>query len=180
MLEHTREKPGLDLLLAQPQLRWHSANPFSLSECPRSLRPLLCQQQSLTRAVRSALGGQLRVRLLQQGWHMLAGQIVQQPGRHYMLARRLCMLHGQALALDALSLLPAQALRGSLKPLRQLGHKALGDALFSGMVSTQRSQIEVAHDTQHWWRRSQLHIHGNSIFLVERFPTAFWHQQAQA
>lgn len=178
----TKQLP--DLLRLQPRLAWHRASPAVLGDCPQPLRALLCETGSLTRALRSVLAGELDIRLQQQSWHYLAGRSIQSPRLQYLLARRMGMQHRDQRVMDALSLLPASLLSGHGRGLRRLGNRALGDTLFSGLSRTRRSRIDVACDPQHWWRRSQLHTNGDAIFLIERFPLAFWHrfagQQARA
>lgn len=167
-----------DLLQRQPRLAWRRAGPAVLADCPQPLRALLSETGSLTRALREVLAGDLDIRLQQQSWHYLAGRTIQSPGRQYLLARRMGMHHQDERVMDALSLLPASLLSGHGRSLRRLGNRALGDALFSGLSRTRRGRIDVAWDPQHWWRRSQLHTHGEAIFLIERFPLAFWRRFA--
>lgn len=178
-----------------PSFRWPVAHEPRWSTAshrlaPPALRPWLGLRGSLTAALKQLSRGRFHVDVLRQYW----GRPL--PGESRALGidpRALCLIREVVLFgnhqpwVFARSILPESALRGSLRRLRGLDNRPLGEILFAD-ARIQRSAIEAAHITPQrstlptlraltaeplWGRRSVFALDRRRLLVAELFLPAF-------
>lgn len=75
--------------------------------------------------------------------------------------------HGK-LAVAARAIIPKKSLAGKGKQLRNIGHRSLGDVLFSD-TNLKRNPFEVSKSISGWARRSLFYFHGQPVLVHENF-----------
>lgn len=157
---------------------------------PPTLRPWLGLRGSLTAALKQLSNGHFRVDVLRQYWgHPLHSEsrALDIDPRALCLIREVILLgHGEPWVF-ARSILPERALYGSLRRLRRLDNRPLGEILFAH-TRIQRGPIEAAHisplhshlptlctlGTQPLWgRRSVFALDRRRLLVAELFLPGF-------
>lgn len=169
--------------------RWWPRRLGPLLGVPGALRPWLDEPGSLTRRLRQAAPGRLEVDVVYEGW----GRPWRDEARRLGIDRRrrvwvrevVLGCRGEAW-IRARTVIPASALRGPLRRLRQLGSRPLGSVLF-GHYPLVRGPIQVAWlrpgDALHaaaglgsdqglWARRSVFRIRRRRMLVSEVFLPA--------
>jgi chorismate--pyruvate lyase len=159
---------------------------------PPGLRRWLDEPGSLTRRLRRHCGDQFCVRVLHTGWGRPWPDEARRLGIPFgerVWVREVILGERDRPWLHARSIIPAAALRGPLRRLRDLGSRPLGSVLF-GRYPVRRGAIEVARldrrDGLHrltaarvavtggtlWARRSVFAIAGRGLLVTEVFLPA--------
>ena len=172
--------------LAEPH--WRPATRCQRLE-PPALKPWLLDQGSLTARLLHASAGDLRVRLLSQGFarprrsECLA---LEMPRGRYALVREVILLGQGQNWVFARSVLPLASLTGRLRQLRRLRERPLGGFLFA-QPDLQRGLMELSEiGPEHhylppglrvryrlWGRRSVFRLEAKPLLVSETFLPDF-------
>ncbi|MEK6789060.1 MAG: chorismate lyase [Pseudomonadota bacterium] len=162
----------------RPPACWHPAATHWRLTPPAAWRSWLNEPGSLTaRLQRKALGG-LRVRVLHEGWavpHLEERRQLGLKAGQYAWVREVQLLNGDAVWVQARSILPRSSLTGMGRRLTRLGNQSLGSVLFRNPALV-RGDIACARVTLAngicWARRSRLTLHGHPVLVAEAFMPA--------
>jgi chorismate lyase len=192
---HHRETPAVARVL-----RWSNAHRYLTSEIPRSLRPWLLAEGSLTQLLIAASAGDFRVERVLQEWQrptLSEARLLQIDSSQYALIREVILWGCGQPWVYARSVIPAHSLRGDLRRLRKLRNSSLGALLFR-YPQLQRTPFELAlisasalpavlqSDTTAlrsnatlWARRSRFAIDDRALIVGEIFLEGFLRNVAQ-
>ena len=172
--------------LAEP--RWRPA-PRCQRLKPAALKPWLLDQSSLTAKLLHASAGDLRVRLLAQGFarprrseQLALGMVA---GRHALVREVVLLGRGQNWVF-ARSVVPVASLSGRLRQLRRLRERPLGEFLFA-QPDLQRGVMELSDigpehrylplelqvKSRLWGRRSVFWLEAKPLLVSETFLPDF-------
>lgn len=152
--------------------------PYSrqLPRPPRAWSHWLRDPGSLTRRLLQLSDGDFSVRVLEQGWRSCQSRALVScfPSsvlRQRMWSRKVVLLGRGEPWVTAHTLLPARSLRGSLRRMRFLQERPLGEFLFRH-PGLRRLPPEVAPAGDHWGRRSIFSLQGKPLLVAEFFLPA--------
>ncbi len=160
-----------------------------LHDLPADLAAWLFDAGSLTRRLRRACGGQLRVQVLAQGWARASrdeARILHLRLGAWAWTREVRLLCCDQPWVFARTLIPARTLRGRGLRLTRLGTRPLGEVLFTDpgvrRGPVQAARIVADHCVHRrawagfsappptlWGRRSVFHIDGRPLLVCEFF-----------
>ncbi|MBA4151008.1 MAG: chorismate lyase [Acinetobacter sp.] len=133
---------------------------------------------SLTAALSQLAKGDLKVKVIFEGWHKPTLAERQQLGLPHdrLVWIREVELIGQGQPwVHARSLLPARSLNAAGQRLTRLGNRSLGSVLFKHPALKRRGVefSQLNHPAgKIWARRSRLEVHGHAVFVAEAFLPA--------
>ena len=158
---------------------------------PKSLEAWLCDQDSLTRRLITASGGDFRVQVIRQGFvrpSRSEQNALALPGRQVAMIREVLLLGRGQPWVYARSVVPLTTLCGRHRFLRHLGSKPLGALLFKD-PSMRRGPIELigvttaefgipvltggGKEDAAWGRRSMFYLEGKPLLVAEFFLPLF-------
>lgn len=155
---------------------------------PAALRPWLYLETSLTAKIRAACAGSVGVEVLGEDWKVPALDEVQllAGGLQQRAWVREVALHCDGRAwVQARTVIPCASLTGSLRQLRRLGGRPLGEVVFSARRLERRClQVGRVEDPgtgrMLWGRRSLLAVDGKPLLIAEMFLPALDYGRAYA
>lgn len=164
------------------RILWQTRARLAPARVPPRLRPWLFDEDSLTRRLLAASGGDFRVELLYQAWgrpEADEARLLGMPAGRVARLREV-LLHGRGAPwVYARSVLPEASLRGPNRFLRGLDNRPLGALLFQS-PDTRRTRVEYAQlpgeqvpgaiaGQRVWGRRSVFLFHGQPLLVGEYF-----------
>jgi len=139
---------------------------------------------SLTQRLRKLSGGDFRVQVIEEGWHMpKIGERALFTGntaRQLMWSRSVLLLGMGEPWVAAHSLIPVSSLRGSLRQMIKLRDRPLGGFLFKH-PGLRRLNPQITRLADHWGRRSVFILDGRPLLVAEFFLPALlrWQDQSE-
>lgn len=119
--------------------------------------------------------------VLHEGWAVPHREERRQLGLkagQYAWIREVQLLNGNAVWVQARSILPRSSLTGMGRRLTRLGNQSLGSVLFRNPALVRGeiacARIELAYGLC-WARRSRLTLHGHPVLVAEAFLPALLH-----
>ncbi|REH40150.1 chorismate lyase [Paraperlucidibaca baekdonensis] len=166
--------------------RWQHASLTLRQPSHRALRSWLAEPGSLTArlaALAHALGGELRITVVHEGWHLPRAEEARALGLRrgeFAWIREVVLSGLNQPWVQARSVLPRDSLQGLNRRLTRLGTQSLGSLLFRdpalvrGRIYYARLMLPSTSNQQTpvWARRSRFILRGRAVLVAEAFLPA--------